>query len=96
MQQLRDELRICRRNMVAEQKNSGRVDKHVRKWTGELHGGLEVKDVKDHAAFFLRCDDGKNSYEVDEEVFVMGRECNPWNLRRFLSGVIATLFVAVS
>ena len=31
MQQLRDELRICRRNMVAEQKNSGRVDKHVRK-----------------------------------------------------------------
>ena len=41
-------------------------------------------------------DDGKHSYEVDEEVFVMGRECNPWILRRFLSSVIASLFVAVS
>ena len=35
MQQLRDELGICvsvcRRNMAAEQKNSGIIDKHVRK-----------------------------------------------------------------
>ena len=35
MQQLRDELGICvsvcRRNMAAKLKNSGRIDKHVRK-----------------------------------------------------------------
>ena len=59
MQQFRDELGICvsvcRRNMAAEQKNSGIIDKHVRKKLGKLHGGLEMKDVKDHAAFFLRC-----------------------------------------
>ena len=50
--------------------------------------GAEVRNIMN--------DDGKNSYEVAEDVFVMGRECNPWNLRRFLSSVIASLCVAAS